>query len=346
MPTLEKDHLVFRFPKIEERAKVQISFNRTLRVPDDGPTYPLPSGLGRFAVRHVEDYSHKLASETVSRGGVILPMWQSEAMWLDFYSWRLERGLDFPVAIKIAAGKINAVSGEPWRHNLSRSPQDYVVAPPQPVLDGFAVDREIVRQFVATSLGEGISVEEQLTDCAEWGGIQILVVPLKFTKWEAILREWEKEEEIRRKQPDSGIRFSLAPRKIGLTGGGNVRQQIYVDPFDVEDWDMESAERVFVSIVHAKDWFKTTGENNPNRPFTAASYIAAKLPWFEYCDKDQQTLPGSMSFENIKSIGVAVKDGIRGVISSEWNVGNPRTIKVGPKGIDGDNPKDDWRWDR
>jgi hypothetical protein len=31
--------------------RLGISFHRTLRVPDDGRTYPLPPGLGRFPVR-------------------------------------------------------------------------------------------------------------------------------------------------------------------------------------------------------------------------------------------------------------------------------------------------------
>ena len=40
-------------------------------------------------------------------GGVFLPMYQREAMWLNFRGahWR-------PNAIKVAVGKVNALSGE------------------------------------------------------------------------------------------------------------------------------------------------------------------------------------------------------------------------------------------
>ena len=36
---------------------LQVSFLRTLRIPDDGKTYPLPPGMGRFPIRRVDDYA-------------------------------------------------------------------------------------------------------------------------------------------------------------------------------------------------------------------------------------------------------------------------------------------------
>lgn len=159
MPTLEENSLVFRFPQIEQEASFSLDFQRTLRIPDSNETYHLPPGLGRFPLRHAEDYPASLPAHTASRGGVILPLWQSEAMWISFRNCGPDPELDFPVAVKIAAGKINAVTGEPWRPGLSRNPQDYVVSPEQPWLDGYAVEKGVIRQFVAMSLGEGYSAE-------------------------------------------------------------------------------------------------------------------------------------------------------------------------------------------
>jgi hypothetical protein len=122
MPTLEHNHLVFRFPQIEKEASFSIDVQRTLRIPDSDKTYCLPAGLGTFPLRHVEDHADKLPAQTTSRGGVILPMWQAEAMWLNFNNQGPGWHLDFPVAIKVAAGKINAVTGEAWRTGPSRSP--------------------------------------------------------------------------------------------------------------------------------------------------------------------------------------------------------------------------------
>lgn len=124
MLTLEDDRLTFRFPQIEEQASFSVEFQRTLRIPDTDRDYPLPPGLGRFPLRHVEDFGGRLPPETLSRGGVVLPIWQAEALWLNFDNDGPRWDLDFPVAIKVAAGKINAVTGEGWRPGLHRGPQD------------------------------------------------------------------------------------------------------------------------------------------------------------------------------------------------------------------------------
>jgi hypothetical protein len=38
-----------------------------------------------------------------------------------------------------------------------------MVSPEQPWLDGFAIEKGVIRQFVAIPLGNGYSVEEQVT---------------------------------------------------------------------------------------------------------------------------------------------------------------------------------------
>ena len=48
MIELKKDQLIFRFLEVHEEAECRISFQRTLRIPDDNRAYSLPPGLGRF----------------------------------------------------------------------------------------------------------------------------------------------------------------------------------------------------------------------------------------------------------------------------------------------------------
>ncbi len=84
------------------------------------------------------------------------------------------------------AGKINAVTGEAWANPLAHEPQDYVVVPGQPWLDGFAVSRGMIRQFVAMPLGAGDTAEEQLTGTAEHGGVQIVVYPMKAEVYQCL----------------------------------------------------------------------------------------------------------------------------------------------------------------
>jgi len=93
-----------------------------------------------------------------------------EALWIGFSgaSWK-------PNAVKIGVGNINAVSGKPWDQELHDDPQDYLVCPQQPWLDGINAGDGYIRQFIAMPLGSGYTVEGQLTGADEFGGIQILV---------------------------------------------------------------------------------------------------------------------------------------------------------------------------
>ena len=84
MITLEANALTFRFPEVHDKASCRISFQRTLRIPDDGKDYPLPPGLGEFPLRHLDDFENGVLGEWSARGGVVYPMYQSEAMWLNF----------------------------------------------------------------------------------------------------------------------------------------------------------------------------------------------------------------------------------------------------------------------
>lgn len=334
MPTLEHDDLVFRFPSIEPRAQFSISFMRTLRIPDTDRTYFLPPGIGTFPLRHVEDYVGRLPSHTSDRGGVVMPMWQAEAMWMNFNNdgpeWSDERSMEsgygLPVAVKIAAGKINAVSGEAWRPGLHRDPQDYVVSPAQPWLDGFAIEKGVIRQFVAMPLGEGYSVEEQLTPAGEWGGVQISVTPLRASVWQRI-----KGSQRRAMLMDACASMCCESVEMGLGAGGRMHQEIFEDTFEPEDWDWDATERVFVSLIHAKDWMSITGEPALNEPPTAQDYAEAGLPWFDYYARDLQALPGSDTLAGVKSIAKVFgeKTGAELVGSADVKTGQPTIL--GPK---------------
>ncbi len=333
MPTLENDRLVFRFPQIERQASFSIDVQRTLRIPDSDEDYPLPPGLGRFPLRHVEDFAQTLPEQTTTRGGVILPIWQAEALWLDFNNNGPHWNLSFPVAIKVAAGKINAVTGEPWRTGHHRDPQDYMVSPDQPWLDGFAVEKGIIRQFVAMPLGDGYSVEEQLTGEAQWGGLQISVTPLKASVWKAKRRAWEEAETRRRVQEEMfPIAYSVVEscEPMGLAAGGRMRQSIHPDPFKVDDWEFDATERVFLTLVHAKDWKSITGEDALNEPPTAKDYSEAGMPWFEHYGKDQAALPGGEKLVGVKSLGKLFKAKTGATLPNSQDVKSGARIAIGP----------------
>ena len=145
-----------------------VSFYRTLRLPDDGRSYPLPPGLGSFPIRRVADLGNRAPKSWGNHGGVFLPIRPREAMWMGF------RETLRPTAVKVGVGRINAVTGDPWDERLHDDPQDYVVCPGQPWLDGINVGRGVIRQFVAMPLGQHYTVEAQVTGAERFGDIQLL----------------------------------------------------------------------------------------------------------------------------------------------------------------------------
>jgi hypothetical protein len=303
MIELKNDVLVFSFPELHPKAELKIDFQRTLRIPDDGKAYPLPPGLGRFPIQHVDDYANNVPSAWIGHGGVMLPMYQSEALWLNFNSKYIQNHKTaYPFAIKVAAGKINAATGDSWSDWLQRNPQDYMVSTEQPWLDGYCVEKGVIRQFVAMPLGAGYSAEEQLTDEAEFGGIQIVVYPMKKEIFE---RRFPKhlEQEVR----DMNVRFSLqldmlSSPDMSLAPGGRMKQEIYEDPFDLDDWDMINKSRCFVHIANSLVWRGITGDNPPTVPFTSKEYTKQGLPWFEYYNDNSDILQGSEKLNSLKSI--------------------------------------------
>jgi hypothetical protein len=235
----------------------------------------------------------------------MLPMYQSEAMWLNFNSRYIEdNGTEYPFAIKVATGKINALTGNKWSEWLQKTPQDYMVAPKQPWLDGYCVEKGLIRQFIAMPLGSGYSVEEQLTDEALYGGIQIIVFPMKRQVFEKRFPKRVKRvmyDRIDMNMKPIPLEKSTLP-DMGLAPGGRMRQEIYEDPFDLDDWEMEQKNRCFVHIANSLVWREITNDNPPTAPITAKEYEKHGLPWFEYYRDDLAALGGSSKLNGAGSI--------------------------------------------
>jgi len=305
------DLLTFTFPEVHPQAKLGIEFQRTLRTPDDDKTYPLPPGFGAFPLRHVDDHAANVPSTWLQRGGALLPMYQSEAMWLNFRSPVIRnRGQSYPFAIKVATGKQCAVSGRPWTDGLRRGPQNYMVAPTQPWLDGYVVDKGLIRQFVAMPLGAGYSAEEQITGTAEHGGLQVAVYPMKAEVFERRCPVQEPKAKVRRAQyTEAYMKYDSAP-DMGLAPGGRMRQEIYDDPYDFDDWELEASSRCFVHLCNSLVWKSITGSQPPYPPPTSKQYTQAGLPWFEYYDDNAAAVEGAATLANLKSVAeISVEKG-------------------------------------
>jgi hypothetical protein len=226
-------------------------------------------------------------------------------LWLNFSCGDIpDRDTSYPFAIKVATGKISAITGEKWQRGLSRNPQDYMVAPRQPWLDGYCVEKGIIRQFVAMPLGEGYTAEEQITGEAEFGGMQIEVFPMRtevFEKRFPLVPR--RERHFSRGLYSAGdLSATAACMDMGLAPGGRMRQEIYEDPYSIHDWDTEHGSRCFIHLVNSQTWREITGQHPPTKPPTAKQYTQAGYPWFDYYDKEAKALEGSTVLGALKSV--------------------------------------------
>ncbi|MCT9078215.1 hypothetical protein [Streptomyces fulvoviolaceus] len=316
---------------------VAVRFVRTLRLPETG-THPLPPGLGEFPVRRVSDYPDTVPEPWRARGGVMLPVYLREAMWLSF------GGTREPAALQVGVGKVCAVSGRPWSDRLSRDPQNYLVLPRQPWLDGINSGKGTVRQFVAVPLGLGATVEGQVTGEEVWGGVQLQSFPLveeRLAQW----RELERRAATRsRAAYGAALPMAAAaagppraPAAMGLGVGGSMRQEVYRDDRPLSDWSDTAAGRVFVHLVTPPEWRRITGEAPPPSPVDRAAYTKAGLPWYDYYDQDATDLAPTDTLDAVKPVGDWLGDD-----HEPWQ--EPAPYQVEPLGDAPGKPVEDGDW--
>ena len=162
------------FLKLEVDRNLHIQLHRTVRMPDDNRLHQLPPSLGVFPLYNVSAFSGRLPESIAKSGGVFLPMWQREAMWI-----QLETSDSKAMyAVRVNIGQVNAISGLTLKEESSE--QDYVrikrhppppmgnppeiltrlqlVVPDQRWIDGIAVEPGVVRQFVAMPCNPDLSL--------------------------------------------------------------------------------------------------------------------------------------------------------------------------------------------
>ncbi|EMD39427.1 hypothetical protein CERSUDRAFT_113076 [Gelatoporia subvermispora B] len=187
---------------------VEINFRRTVRVPDNAKTHALPPDMGAFTVYNSADYLSRLPLQIVEKGGAFIAMYQREAMWINFTN---SRSLANDYAVKVSVGSINALTGRPQDEPTQK--QDYLAvknAGGQQWLDGISMAPGLVKQFVAMPLGQGYTVEGQITGKEAVGGLQIDIFP-------AFLRTVEFHNGT------VNLNLYKTPRELGIALGAKLR---------------------------------------------------------------------------------------------------------------------------
>lgn len=297
---------------------LRVTFHRTLRIPDNGRQYPLPPSLGAFPLLHVEDYADRVPASWRERGGVFLPMYQREAMWISFSG-----PVHQPRAVQVGVGKVCAITGQPWSETLGdpahpgkKGSQNYVVTPPQPWLDGICAGHGTIKQFVAMPLGSGCTVEGQVTGEETVGGLQLRVVDPKAGRF-------PDAPSLTRTGGGFGLQSALehvtlgaacmapcaaAPGRsraasMGLAAGGKMKQKVYPDPYGADTWDLTRSGRCFVHLCNSELYTEITGLPAPSSPISADSYRAHGLPWFDVYDEGAAALDTTSTLAAVKSLG-------------------------------------------
>ncbi|KAJ5377689.1 uncharacterized protein N7496_005098 [Penicillium cataractarum] len=219
---------------------LQLVFHRTVRMPDDDRLHSLPGSVGNFPLYNTEDYTDRLPENILEKGGLFLPMWQREALWIELrrsISSHTVENSNQIYAIRVYVGQINAVSGKNMMdEGGTQQEQDYLIFPGQPWIDGICVAPGVVRQFVAMPLGSGYTVEGQKTGEEKHGGLQIEIIPAyskKAQKWLAATEEEALQD------PGLYLDESKTPAQLRLEAGSQVRAYpsppTYCKPVEVGD---------------------------------------------------------------------------------------------------------------
>jgi len=305
--------------KISE--SLNITFHRTVRVPDGRQPSALPPSLGQIQVYKVKDYS-KNCPKNWESDGYFFSLHDTEAMWMSFSA-------SHPVALLVGAGGINALTGEKLGTKLAK--ENYLVTPPQPWLDGWKDKDGTVYQFVATPYkkGKGISVAEQLIGKeSKTGAIGIAVFDPKdvrslvpkstpFEGWSDNITSddfnWTKpagaygvykSAELISCSLGSATKGMSASRshtmsfdEMGVGKGGKIIQKVYSDPHGLDVWKPKPSSTTAFYLVNAVVFKEITGIDTPN-PVGYQDYFGH---WYGMKDQSESDLPGSGKFTGLKS---------------------------------------------
>jgi hypothetical protein len=100
-----------------------------------------------------------------------------------------------------------------------------------------------------------------------------------------------------------GLLRKKAPvQDMAMGAGGSMVQQVFEDPYGIEDWDLEHGSRCFVHLCSSTAWRQVTGAEPPTVPLTPAEYVANNVPWFHLWDDEAKALKGTKKLAGLKTV--------------------------------------------
>ncbi len=65
--------------RMDSFIRLNVKFQRTMRIPNDNNSHALPDDLGQFPLRSVDDFPETAPTSWLKNGGVVMPLAESEA---------------------------------------------------------------------------------------------------------------------------------------------------------------------------------------------------------------------------------------------------------------------------
>ena len=156
--TASDDRLRFSFPDVHPSATAGHRLPADVPHPRRRQDVPAAARLRRIPAAPRGRPRRPRPADWLDRGGVMLPMYQSRGpvAAASTAHYDPDARASYPFAIKVAAGKIDAVTGQGLGGRPARATAGLHGRPGQPWLDGFCVEKGMIRQFVAMPLGAGL----------------------------------------------------------------------------------------------------------------------------------------------------------------------------------------------
>lgn len=265
---------------------------KTHKVPQDGRAHGLPPHMGRLPLALARDADQRFVSpKWLNRDVILAPLADAQAMWINFcdpptFGGILGQATNYPFAIMIATGKVNSIDGSPYEEVLRADPysqkHNYVVpgtlggSGRQRWLDGVKMGDGTVRQFVATTLEAGTSIEQFMTGKVEFGGYQVFVVPMRADIWEQVKPRYRSMSATRGMDEPQFESLGGATRgmsrEMHVTAGGQISQQVECPKFTPDMFDMSQAMHFWITLVPHQAWPALTGTSAPRPTPDAAPH--------------------------------------------------------------------------
>lgn len=262
MIELSQDQISFSFEQVHPDARIVVEFQRTIRIPEADREIPRLPGLGRFPLYAIEDHTDRVPSHWRGDGGAILPMYQSEAMWLGFRpAYSVVHRAFYPFAVKIEVGGADALTGRRSAAGIHQSPQDYLAVTAQSWLGGYRSPDGRVLQFSAMPLGSGYTPVTAETERALGGPLRISIFPMH-----RVVFEQRYPKDAWQLQPTE--RPTSTSSSFGVRGGFDsddflIRLRVEEGLFPLEDWAENAGTTYSLHLANSLHWCAITGAPPP-----------------------------------------------------------------------------------